>query len=186
MKTSFYNNQELNNLQIASVGTNTQISNKCSIYNPEKLKIGNNVRIDDFCLLSGNITIGNNVHISAYTALYGANAGIFIDDYVALSSRVTVYAVNDDYSGDTLTNPTVENKFKNITELPVYIKNHVIVGSTSVILPGVTINEGAAFGSFSFINHDCDPWSINAGIPFKKIKNRSKKLLELLSNQQIS
>lgn len=181
MKTSFYSKQQLNNLRIASVGKNVHISNKCSIYNPEKIKIGNNVRIDDFCLLSGNITIGNNVHISAYTALYGANAGIFIDDYVALSSRVTVYAINDDYSGNSLTNPTVDNKFKNVTELPVYIKKHVIVGSTSVILPGVTINEGAAFGSFSFINHDCEPWSINAGIPFKKTKTRSKNLLTYLS-----
>ena len=62
---------------------------------------------------------------------------------------------------------------------PVHIRRHVIVGSTSVILPGVDLKEGSAFGSFSFINHDPEPWSMNAGIPARKIKDRSRNLLEL-------
>ena len=59
------------------------------------------------------------------------------------------------------------------------IGRHVIVGSTSVILPGVTLPEGSAFGSFSFINHDAEPWSLNTGIPFKRIRERNRDVLEL-------
>ena len=76
-----------------------------------------------------------------------------------------------------MTNPMIPDEYKNLVNMPVYIEKHVIVGSTSVILPGVTIREGSAFGCFSFVEHDSEAWSVNVGIPFKKIKNRSRKLL---------
>ncbi|WRK53651.1 hypothetical protein SD457_00435 [Coprobacillaceae bacterium CR2/5/TPMF4] len=71
-----------------------------------------------------------------------------------------------------MTNPTIPDEFKNLLSKPVYIGKHVIIGTTSVVLPGVKIAEGSSFGAFSFINHDSDEWSINCGIPYKKIKNR--------------
>lgn len=156
----------------------TKLSRKASIYGPGQMRIGHHVRIDDFCILSGRIVIGNYVHIAAYTAIFGGEQGVFIDDYANLSSRVSVYAVNDDYSGLAMTNPMIPDAFRQVAEAPVHIGSHVIIGATSVILPGVTLPEGSAFGCFSFINHDAEPWSINAGIPFQKIKNRSRELLK--------
>lgn len=176
---SFYTFDELNKLGLASIGTNVLISRKVSIYGSEKINIENNVRIDDFCILSGKITIGNYVHIAAYTALYGGDKGIVIHDFAGISSRTTVYSVTDDYSGDTMTNPMIPDKFKNIQSEKVVIEKHVIIGSGCVVLPGVVLKEGAAFGSMTFINRSSEPWSINVGVPFKKIKDRSKKLLKL-------
>ena len=112
-------------------------------------------------------------------ALYGGSDGIFIEDFANLSSRICVYSVSDDYSGQTMTNPMVPDEYKAVKSAPVHIRRHVIVGSTSVILPGVDLKEGSAFGSFSFINRDPEPWSMNAGIPARKIKDRSRNLLEL-------
>lgn len=110
------------------------------------ISIGDNVRIDDFCILSGRIEIGNNIHIAAYSALYGGKDGIYINDYANLSSRVSVYSVSDDYSGETMTNPTIPDKYKNVESAPDIIDRHVIIGSTSVVMPGVTLREGSAFG----------------------------------------
>lgn len=155
------------------------LSRKASIYNPQDISIGSNVRIDDFCILSGKIDIGNYVHISAYSALYGGGKGIYINDYVGISSRVTIYALSDDYSGACLTNPMISNEYRKVIEGPVIIEKHVIIGSTSVVLPNVTLKEGSAFGSLSFINHDSQEYSINVGIPFKKIKNRNKDIIKL-------
>lgn len=137
------------------------------------------MRIDDFCILSGKIIIGDNVHIAAYTALYGGTEGIYIDDFANISSRVSIYSVSDDYSGESMTNPTISDSYKNVISLPVKIGRHVIIGSTSVILPGVVLKDGSSFGAFSFINHDSEEWSINAGIPFKKLRDRSKRILEI-------
>lgn len=176
---SFYSFEELEKIGFAEFGTNVKISRKASIYGVADMKIGSNVRIDDFCILSGKIEVGNYVHIAAYTALYGGEKGIFIEDFANLSSRVSVYSVSDDYSGETMTNPMVPDIYKNVESKPVYIGKHVIIGSTSVILPGVILREGSAFGSFSFINHDSEEWSINTGIPAKKMKDRKRDILEL-------
>ena len=177
-QNSFFSRAELIKLGFNKVGQHVLISKKASFYGCSKIRIGSNVRIDDFCILSGHIELGNFIHIAAYSALYGGTEGIFISDYSNISSRVTIYSLSDDYSGISMTNPMVPDKFKKIENAPVYIGKHVIIGSTSVVLPGTNLAEGSAFGSFSFINKDSDPWSINAGIPFKKIKARSKKLLD--------
>ena len=177
--TSFYSDDELKELGLLSYGSNVKISRHACLYGVDKIRLGNNVRIDDFCILSGKTIVGNNVHIAAYSALYGGGHGIVIDDFANLSSRVTVYSISDDYSGETMTNPTIPGEYKNVSSAPVSIGKHVIIGSNAVVLPGVKIAEGSSFGSFSFINHDSESWSINVGIPFKKIKDRSKNLLEL-------
>ena len=176
--TSFYKEKELKQLGLKTYGVDVKISRHACLYNVNKISIGDNVRIDDFCILSGNIKLGSNIHIAAYTALYGGDDGILIDDFANLSSRIGVYSVSDDYSGETMTNPTIPDEFKNVVSAPVHICRHVIIGSNAVVLPGVTIAEGSSFGSFSFINHDSEPWSINVGIPFKKIKDRSRNLLK--------
>lgn len=176
---SFYNIEELNDLGFKEIGSNVLISRKCSIYGAKNITIGSNVRIDDFCILSGKIEIGNNIHVAAYTALYGGSDGIMIEDFANLSSRICVYSVSDDYSGLTMTNPTIPEKYKNVQSEAVLIKKHVIIGSGCTILPGVIINEGVAIGSMSFINRSLDSWGIYAGIPCRFIKERSKELLKL-------
>lgn len=177
--SSFYLDEEIQNIGLKSYGKNVKISRHACFYGAENIMIGNNVRIDDFCILSGKIIMGDNIHVAAYTALYGGSDGIIIEDFANLSSRVSVYSVSDDYTGETMTNPTIPDEYKNVKSEAVRIGTHVIIGASSVVLPGVYLKEGSSFGAFSFINHSSEPWSINAGIPFKKIKNRSKNLLEL-------
>lgn len=72
---SFYSTDELRKLGFYSVGSNVRISRKASFYGIERISIGSNVRIDDFCVLSaglGGITIGNYIHIAVYSSLIGA------------------------------------------------------------------------------------------------------------------
>ena len=168
----------------AEVGKNVQISAKASFYGASRIKIGNNVRIDDFCLLSagaGGIEIGNYIHVAAYSLLIGAGK-IRLSDFSGLSSRVSIYSSSDDYSGGFLTNPTVPSDYTNVSHADVFIGKHVIVGSGSVILPGVTLHNGVAIGALSLINKSCEEFTIYAGNPAKKIKNRKRDLLEVENN----
>lgn len=176
---SFYTQDELSKLGLAKFGTNVLISRKASIYGSKNISIGDNVRIDDFCILSGDITIGHYIHIASYTSLYGGDQGIFIDDFANISSRVSIYSISDDYSGESMTNPMIPERYKNVTSKKVTIEKHTILGCGSIVLPGVTIREGSSFGAFSLINKDSNEWSINVGIPFREIKKRSKTALEL-------
>lgn len=178
METSFYSESELAALGFKQIGKQVMISRKASVYSPEKISIGDHVRIDDFCILSGTITIGSYIHISAYTALYG-RYGIVLEDFVTISGRVIVYSQNDDYSGSHLTNPMVPVEYTNITGAEVVFKKHAIVASGSVILPGVCMHEGACLGAMSMAKTDIPEWTIYAGIPAKKVSQRDRKILEL-------
>lgn len=158
-----------------------KLSDKASFFGAERIQFADNVRIDDFCVLSagkGGIDIGRNVHIAVYTSLIGAGR-ITIGDFANISSRVAIYSSNDDYSGAFMTNPTVPAEFTNVTHAPVVIGRHVIIGSGSVVLPGVTIGEGAAVGALSLVNQDIEPFAIYAGVPARKIGERKRDLLEL-------
>ena len=89
--TSFYSDDELQQIGFKSIGKNVKISRKASIYSPQNISIGDNVRIDDFCILSGNITLGSHIHISAYVALYGA-MGIVMENYSGISPKSVIYS----------------------------------------------------------------------------------------------
>lgn len=178
-KNSFYSSEELKELGLGSYGEHVLISRKASIYGGKNIILGSHVRIDDFCILSGKLKLGDYIHIAAYTALYGGDKGITVMDYGNLSSKITIYSVSDDYSGETMTNPLVPEEYKHVVSKPVLLEKHVILGSGCVVLPGVTLKEGSSFGAMTLINRSSEPWSINAGIPFRKLKDRSKALLKL-------
>jgi acetyltransferase-like isoleucine patch superfamily enzyme len=177
--SNFYELKELNEFGFKSIGDNVLISRKASIYGAKNISIGNNVRIDDFCILSGNIHLGSNIHIAVFSSLFAGESDIYMDDFSGLSSRVSIYAVSDDYSGNYLTNPTIPDKYTNIIKGKVTLGKHAIIGTNSVVLPNVKIGEGVSIGACSLVIKDCDEWGIYIGIPVKKIKDRSKALLEL-------
>ena len=76
-----------------------------------------------------------------------------------------------------MTNPTIPDEFKRVTYGDIIIKKHSIVGSSSVILPNVTINTGASIGALSLVKKDCEEFSIYSGNPAIKIGKRHKKFL---------
>lgn len=176
---SFLSRKELEELSFNKVGKNVLISKKASIYGANNITIGDNVRIDDFCVLSGNIVIGNYVHIAAFAALFAGNEGIELKDFAGVSSRTTIYAISDDYSGLALTNPTVPDELRHVSGGKVTLERHALIGASSLVLPNVIIKEGAAIGACSMVTKDCEEWTISGGVPAKKIKNRYKNILEL-------
>lgn len=177
MKTNFYEREELYGIGFKSVGEDVRISRKASFYGADKIVIGNHIRIDDFCILSGNIILKDYIHIAAYCALFGGKEGIEMENYSGLSSRVAIYAESDDYSGNAMTNPTISAEYRNVTGGKVILKEHVIIGTGTSIMPDIIIGEGCAVGSMSLVNKSIDSWGIYAGIPCKRIKERNKKIL---------
>ncbi len=111
----FYTIDELKNLGLKAFGSGMSISRKCSLYSASNIAIGNNVRIDDFCILSGDISIGDYVHISAYSALY-AGEKIVIGNFCGLSPRCIIFSKSDDFSGNAMIGPMVPDVFTNVVQ----------------------------------------------------------------------
>lgn len=168
-------------LGFASLGRNVLISDKASFYGASNIAIADNVRIDDFCVLSagsGGIVIGNHIHIAVFSSLIGRGC-ISLGDFCNISSRVSIYSSSDDYSGATMTNPTVPVRYTGVTHADVLLGRHVIIGCGSVVLPGVTLEDGVAIGALSLVTTDCRAFGIFAGTPAKFVRERKRELLAL-------
>lgn len=176
----FLCDEEIQSIGFQNYGSGLLLSSKASIYGAKNISIGNNVRIDDFCILSsgeGGIVLGNNIHIACYTCLIG-KAQINIGEFANISSRVAIYTSSDDYSGDYMTNPTIPSHLTNVDNRPVIIGKHSIIGSGSIVLPGVVIGEGCAIGAMSLVKCNCEPFGMYMGIPARRRGERSKGILK--------
>ena len=97
--------------------------------------------------------------------------------YATISGRNLIYSARDDYSGEYMTNP-MNRKNTNVTGGPVILCKHTIVGAGCVLLPNITLKEGTAIGAMSLVNKSTEECGMYVGVPAKKNKNRSKKLLK--------
>jgi acetyltransferase-like isoleucine patch superfamily enzyme len=178
----YYASSELREFGFRAVGDNVRISKNCTVVGAENIEIADCVRIDGYCSLfashSGSIRLGSFIHIGSYCCL-SAGAGITMEDFSGLSQGVRIYSRTDDYSGEWLTNPTVPAQFTGVISGPVKIGRHAVIGAGSVILPRLEIGEGAAVGALSLVKKSLDPWGVYFGAPAKRLKARSRKLLEL-------
>ncbi|MCU0458706.1 MAG: acyltransferase [Bacteroidales bacterium] len=159
-----------------ALGKNVLISRFARFYGIEDMEIGNDVRIDDYCILSGKIILGNYIHISAFCALYG-RFGIEIMDYSGLSPRCTLFSASDDFSGGYLIGPMVDSSHTHVTGGKIVLEKYCQLGAGCVVMPNLIIHEGVTIGAMSFINKNLDEWSIYKGIPAVFYKKRSKRLL---------
>lgn len=178
----YFFEDELLQFGFKSIGRNVRIAKSCTIIGIQNIEIGSNVRIDGYCSIiasgDGYAKIGSHVHIAGYCGIYAGN-GVVLEDFSGLSSGVRIYTGTDDYSGKYLTNPTVPEKYTKITKGRVLLRKHVIIGTGTVFLPGVTADEGASVGAQSLVTKDLEPWSIYAGSPVRKLRDRSRELLKL-------
>ncbi|MGI2104695.1 acyltransferase [Shewanella frigidimarina] len=176
---AYLSEKELKDLGFKYLGSNVKVSDKASIYNCNIISIGDNSRIDDFCVISGKVNIGENVHLAPFTLLAGGEKGIIMDDFSGCAYHVQIFTQSDDYSGRTLTNPTIPASFKKETKKEIRIGRHVIIGTSSIVFPGVEIADGCSVGAMSLVNKSTEEWGIYVGNPARRVKERKKDLLKL-------
>lgn len=178
---SFLSQTELENIGFKHMGENLLISDKCSIYNAKNISLGDNTRVDDFCILSageGGIEIGNYVHIACFSVIIGKGK-VIMKDFSGLSSRVAVYSSSDKYDGSFMTNPCLPDFVTNTIHADVEIGKHVVIGSGSTVLPGVKLADGCAVGAMSLVNKTESEAYILAGVPAKRVKKRLPNIFDL-------
>jgi len=157
-------------------GVNVIIGKTVRIRYPELVRIGDNCIIDDFTYISTSLELEGYVHISSGCKIIGGQKSkLTMGKFSTLSPNVVVAAGSDDYIGGIAT-PLVPEEYKgNVEYGDVHIGNHCVIGTGSVILPKIIINDGAAVGALSLVSKNLDAWFLYAGIPAKKIKERDKE-----------
>lgn len=181
---AYYSEEENKLLGFKCIGQNVKISKLAAIYDHSKIEIGDNSRIDDFCVISGRLKIGHNVHITPQCLIAGGVPGVVIDDYSTLAYGVKVFSQSDDYSGESMVNSTIPKHLKKEIFSKVIISSNCIIGANSVVFPGVNMGEGTAVGACSLVLNDTDEWSVYVGAPAKKLKSRRKDILKLVKDYE--
>jgi len=176
--STYITGADLSEYGFRSVGEDVLIDSTAIIHGVHNISIGSNVRIDAFtsliCSTDGHLAIGSYVHIGAYSYI-AASHGVAIDDFASLSQGCRLYSASDDYSGESMTNPTLPMALRNVESGFIHIRRHAVIGSGSVVMPGVTIGEGTAVGALSFVNRSLDPWTVYFGSPARRLGPRSQR-----------
>jgi acetyltransferase-like isoleucine patch superfamily enzyme len=177
--TRYFSRQELESMGFRRLGRDVLISRTTRIYDPEYVAIGDHSIVDDFCVLSGNLQIGRNVHIAHGCRVIAGREGVLMHDFSGLAFGVTIFAQSDDYTGEALTNPTVPMQYRKIARARVELGRHVIIGAGTVVFPGVIFAEGSSVGACSMVTKSTDAWAVYVGVPAKKVRERSRRMLQL-------
>ncbi|WP_154402468.1 acyltransferase [Mucilaginibacter endophyticus] len=111
------------------------------------------------------LTIGNS-SVIGHGALLDARCGLTIGDNVNLSNEVMIWTLHHDYN---------DSGFGQ-TGAPVSIGNYAWICSRAIILPGVTIGEGAVVAAGAVVTRDVAPYTVVGGVPAKAIANRNRNL----------
>ena len=136
--------------------------------NPKRLKIGDKFKICENCIIAigkAEIEIGNNGFIGVGTYINASYGNVKIGNGVAIAPFCKLFTFSHHYS----LGKSVKESFY---YKDVVIGNDVLIGSNSVILPGVTIGDGAIIAAGSVVIRDVESNSIVGGIPAKIIKRR--------------
>ena len=142
----------------------------------DSIVVGKHCRIDDGAILTGDIVLGDYVHIGPYCVLTGGG-GIRIGDYTGIAAFTSVLTASDDFSGRSMVNPCIPDEYKpHMSKGKVSIGKNVLIGSHTVIMPGVVIGDGASVGAHSLVKHDCQSDYLYGGVPAKQIRKKSMEI----------
>ncbi len=132
-------------------GKDVFVSQNSKFYNCI-ISIGNNVRIDDGCIFKGNIEIGNNVHIGAYSIIGGKEGKVVIGNQIGISNNVCIYTATEDFLSKKRGNPTIPDKDRDIILGDVTIEDECIIGTGTKIFPKSLIGSQTSISANCIIN----------------------------------
>lgn len=178
-----------------SVGRNVIFGRNLTVRHPHKISLGDNIIIDDDCLLDAKgtnnegIHIGNGFTIGRFSSLVCKNGSIKIGNHVNIGTSVKIVVGNGgtitignsldigsschlsggsyDYSQADVLPSSQRQETKGIT-----IEDMAWVGAGTIILDGTTIGSKSIVGAGSVVNRDVPSKSVAAGVPAKVIRQR--------------
>jgi acetyltransferase-like isoleucine patch superfamily enzyme len=183
-------------LILGAVGRNVVFGVNVAIRHPHKIRIGDNVVIDDACCLDAKGTdnqgliIGNGVFVGRQTILSCKNGDILIEDRANIgfnceifsASRVRVgkdilmaaytYLVGGDHLFDRIDIPVLQ---QGRTARGIDVGDGVWLGTHVVVTDGSTIGRDAIIVAGAVVVGDIPEFAIATGIPAKVIRDRRTK-----------
>lgn len=103
-----------------------------------------------------NFKLGDNTEIGNFTVI-GCEYGVEIEDDVKIGYHCVI-----------MSDSTVDDKHGK-----VILKKGCCIGANSVIMPGITVGEGAVVGANSFVNRNIPDYEMWVGTPARFVKRKA-------------
>jgi galactoside O-acetyltransferase len=167
------------------LGSNVKVGKIVNIVNPASVEIvRNNVIIDDYTYINGNVKVGDFSYIGPFCLLSTKNSKVIIGSFVGISPRCKLYASTSDYLIPSLDSPTIPDNFRyGGVARDINMSDNVVIGANSVALPGCDVPEGTAFAAGSIVvsKKKYEPWSLYYGDCSKpRYKRDYKKYIKVV------
>jgi carbonic anhydrase/acetyltransferase-like protein (isoleucine patch superfamily) len=143
-------------------GAETFVSPLAVVY-PDRLSLGDRTYVSAHSYLWGDVEIGADCTLNPFSEVRG---NIRIGDAVRIGAHTSILGFNHLMATDR---PIFEQglEFEGIT-----IGDDVWIGSHVVILDGIAVGDHSVIGAGAVVTKDVAPWSIVAGNPARKIRDR--------------
>jgi acetyltransferase-like isoleucine patch superfamily enzyme len=127
----------------ASIGHGVAVHHGLQVRSPGRLQIG------DDCFIAEGVVLD-------------ARGGLSVGSHVSINSGVQIWSAQHDYRS-----PDFAYEAK-----PVSIGDRAWISARVIVLPGVTIGEGAVAAAGAVVTADVAPWTVVGGAPAKVIASR--------------
>ena len=143
------------------------------ILSPEKVKIAETARVDSFVKIEGGqgVVIGPHVHVSSFCHVNIGGGAVILGFSCALASGAKILGGSNQPEGQSMSAAAPKDD-QIITRETTRINSFAFVGVNAVVMPGVTVGQGAVIGAGAVVTKDVPPYEIWAGVPAKKIGTR--------------
>ena len=158
-------------------GDDVYISALVEIRRPHLVRLGSHVAIDTGFYLTTKAMIGSYIHIGPYVSCIGGAEGLLeMGDYSGIAAGARLITLGDEHLGVGLTGPTIPAPYRdNLIGGHITLEKFVNIGTSAIVMPGLTLGEGSVLGAGSLLTRDTEPWTIYVGTPAKAVKIREKK-----------
>jgi len=154
---------------IKKCGHDISVSSFVTFTHPETIEIADGVFVGQYCVLQGRFdgfcSIGRKVWIGPYTYLDARS--LTIEDNVGIGPGTKI--LGSTHTGAPKDVPIIQT---DLVIKPVRICQGSDIGVNAVILPGITVGEGAIVGAGAVVTRDVKPKTVVAGVPAKVLKKR--------------
>lgn len=154
------------------LGEGVEIYEPIVVLRPELIEIGDFVRVDSFCKLEGQIILGNRVHVASFAHIGPGGGHVSIGAHSGIASHAVIASGQPDLSYACIC-PTELPEDVHPTRYQTVIGKYVFIASGSIVLPGCTIGDYAIVKAGAVVTHDVPDWEIWAGIPARKVGERT-------------
>ncbi len=166
-------------------GQNVYIGHNTIFTNPSKVFLGDNVRIDPFCLITTGLITSSNIQICSHAVLGGGNQHtITMGEWTFIGYGSKLFCASEDYSG----NDGPVNEFwgnNKIFRGDITFRNYSGIASDVIVFPGITLPIGCTIGAKSLVRNQSSlvEWAVI--IDKQPVKRRNaEKIIELAKSKE--